>query len=134
MLSVDSSVHAKCHLLIFHISLTADVSVTNKNSAAEKQKPMDVVQVEAQGNIDDDAEDEELCSTSAVLENIPENVNQEFLEMLIENVLKDLSSSTASNFTLEVFPYGSYGVVTFQNGKGTDSVYIFKKLNFLISF
>ncbi|XP_017276145.1 poly(ADP-ribose) polymerase family member 14-related sequence 1 [Kryptolebias marmoratus] len=100
-------------------SKKSDVSETSKPPAADKCTPVKEAQAEAKGRDDaaDDATDEELCSTSAVLENIPDSVNQEFLEMLVENVIKDLTSTTASLFTLEVIPEGSCGVVTFQNGK-----------------
>ncbi|XP_068428084.1 poly(ADP-ribose) polymerase family member 14-related sequence 1 [Clinocottus analis] len=64
----------------------------------------------------DETADEEPRSTSAILGNITDN--QEFLEMLVENVLKDSDSpSAAQNFTLEVIPDISSAVVTFQSGK-----------------
>lgn len=123
-----------CHFVfIVRVSLTADVSGSNKPSAADEHKPVNEVHPEAKGNVDDPA-DEELTSTSAVLENIPESVNQEFIEMLVENVIKDLSSTTASNFSLEIILDGSFGVVTFQNGKGTHSIYNFKSSMFLFYF
>lgn len=122
-----------CHrfLLIFHVSLTAGVSGSNKPSAADEGKAVDEVHPEAKGDVDD-AADEELSSTSAALENVPESVSQEFLEMLVENVLKDLSSTTASTFTLEIIPECSCGVVTFQNGKGTQ--FTFSKMFFFLLF
>lgn len=106
--------------LNFHIiSLTADVAVHNKQSSAEELKPAPEVQIEAKGG-DDDAADEEPCSTSAVIGNIPETLSQEFLEMLVENVLKNLDSPSAPpGFTLEFIPGISSAVVTFQSGKGT---------------
>uniref|UniRef100_A0A8C4EUA4 Poly [ADP-ribose] polymerase n=1 Tax=Dicentrarchus labrax TaxID=13489 RepID=A0A8C4EUA4_DICLA len=65
-------------------------------------------------------DDEELCSTSAVLGNIPATLSQEFLEMLVENILKDPDSPSAlKSFNLEVVPEISSAVVTFQSGKGT---------------
>ena len=43
--------------------------------------------------------------------------------MLVENVLKDLSSSSASqDFVLEVIPDISSAVVTFQSEKGTQLI------------
>ncbi|XP_072253975.1 poly(ADP-ribose) polymerase family member 14-related sequence 1 isoform X3 [Leuresthes tenuis] len=96
---------------------TSDVAETNKLSSADEQNPTDKVQTQTTSS-DGHVADEELCSTSAVLENIPENASQEFLEMLVENVLKDLSSSSASqNFVLEVIPDISSAVVTFQSEK-----------------
>ncbi|XP_069389111.1 protein mono-ADP-ribosyltransferase PARP14-like [Paralichthys olivaceus] len=86
----------------------------NKTSAAK-------VQTEAKGR-DDAAADETLCSTSAVLGNIPKELSLEFLEMLVENVLKDPKSPSAS-FTLEIIHGISSVVVTFQSGKeSTDFV------------
>lgn len=120
-------------LMIVHVSLTADVSGSNKPSAADEHKPVNEVHPEAKGNVND-AADEELTSTSAVLENIPESVNQEFMEMLVENVVKDLSSTTASSFSLELIPDGSCGVVTFQNGKGSHSIYNFKSSMFILFY
>lgn len=65
-----------------------------------------------------DTEEEELCSTSAVLENISAETSQEFLEMLVENVLKGLRLSS-QKFSLEMLPEISSAVVTFQTGAGT---------------
>uniref|UniRef100_A0A8C7ZG84 Poly [ADP-ribose] polymerase n=1 Tax=Oryzias sinensis TaxID=183150 RepID=A0A8C7ZG84_9TELE len=62
-----------------------------------------------------DTEEEELCSTSAVLENISAETSQEFLEMLVENVLKGLRLSS-QKFSLETLPEISSAVVTFQTG------------------
>uniref|UniRef100_A0A3P9JSG3 Poly [ADP-ribose] polymerase n=1 Tax=Oryzias latipes TaxID=8090 RepID=A0A3P9JSG3_ORYLA len=62
-----------------------------------------------------DTEEEELCSTSAVLENISAETSQEFLEMLVENVLKGLRLSS-QKFSLEMLPEISSAVVTFQTG------------------
>ncbi|GLD71078.1 poly [ADP-ribose] [Lates japonicus] len=101
----------------------SDVAVHNKQSSAEELKPAPEVQTEAKGG-DDDAADEEPCSTSAVIGNIPETLSQEFLEMLVENVLKNLDSPSAPpGFTLEIIPGISSAVVTFQSGKeNTDFV------------
>ncbi|KAM4558451.1 poly(ADP-ribose) polymerase family member 14-related sequence 1 isoform 3-T3 [Odontesthes bonariensis] len=95
----------------------ADVAETNKLSSSDEQRPADKDQTQTTSS-DGHVADEELCSTSAVLENIPENASQEFLEMLVENVLKDLSSSSGSqDFVLEVIPDMSLAVVTFQSEK-----------------
>ncbi len=105
-----------------HVSLTSDVSVEAEQSGTDEPTPAAEAQTEEKGR-DDESADEELCSTSAVLENIPERLNQEFLEMLVENVLKDPDSPSASqSFTLEVIPGTSSAVVTFQSGKGTHLV------------
>lgn len=91
------------------MSLTADVAA-DKQASADKSNP--TVQTETEGG-DDDTADEEPCSTSAVLGNILDNTNQEFLEMLVENITK------SHDFTLEFFPDISSAVVTFQSGEGT---------------
>ncbi|MED6251548.1 hypothetical protein ATANTOWER_032550 [Ataeniobius toweri] len=95
----------------------SDNAGTDKQPAAEKDSPVDEGQTGEKGK-DVDSADEELCSTSAVLENIPESLTLEFLEMLVENILRDLSSLTASqDYTLEVIPDTSSAVVAFQSGK-----------------
>ncbi|XP_041856787.1 poly(ADP-ribose) polymerase family member 14-related sequence 1 isoform X2 [Melanotaenia boesemani] len=89
-----------------------------KQPDADEHDPADSVQKDAKVRDSDTTDEEELSSTSAVFENIPDNVSQEFLEMLVENVLKDLSSSSSSqDFMLEVIPDISSAVVTFQSGK-----------------
>lgn len=70
----------------------------------------------------------------AVIKNIPGNMNQEFLEMLVENISKNPNSpSDSSNFTLEIIPAISSAVVTFKSGEGTHivcvCVCVFKILN-----
>lgn len=63
----------------------------------------------------------ELQSTSAVLGNIQESMNQSFLEMLVENIMNAQTSAspTASQrFSLEILPDISMAIVTFQNVKG----------------
>ncbi|XP_035860523.1 poly(ADP-ribose) polymerase family member 14-related sequence 1 isoform X2 [Sander lucioperca] len=104
------------------LNKTSDVAVINKQSSADEGTPA-VVHSEVKSR-EDEAANEELCSTSAVIENIPENLNQEFLEMLVENILKDPDSPSASqSFTLEVIPGIASAVVTFQSGKeNTDFV------------
>ncbi|XP_034742022.1 poly(ADP-ribose) polymerase family member 14-related sequence 1 isoform X2 [Etheostoma cragini] len=98
------------------LNKTSNVAVINKQLSTNEGTPA-AVHSEAKGGEDETA-DQELCSTSAVLENIPEKLNQEFLEMLVENILKDPDSSSASqSFTLEVIPGIASAVVTFQSGK-----------------
>ncbi|XP_041663634.1 poly(ADP-ribose) polymerase family member 14-related sequence 1 isoform X2 [Cheilinus undulatus] len=81
----------------------------------EEPKPAARVQTEEKGE-DDDSEEEELCSTQAVIEKIPVSVNQEYLEMLVENVFKNTDSPSASqSFTLDVLPAISSAVVTFKS-------------------
>ncbi|KAL6101260.1 parp14 [Pungitius sinensis] len=65
----------------------------------------------------------ELCSTSAVVGNIPETTNEEFLNMLVVNVLKKDADSSSAPFTLELIRDISSAVVTFKSGKeNTDFV------------
>lgn len=104
--------------LNLHVWLAADAAVNNKPSTSSECTPAAEVQAEAKDGHDETA-DEELCSTSAVVGNIPEMLTQEFLEMLVENVMKGLTSQA---FTLEVIPFISSAVVTFQSEKGTHSV------------
>lgn len=69
------------------------------------------------------AGEEELRSTSAVLENASENMNQEFLEMLVENILNACTSGSESpteeqNFSVESLPDVAMAVVTFKRREG----------------
>ncbi|KAM7407781.1 hypothetical protein PAMA_003509 [Pampus argenteus] len=71
---------------------------------------------------EDETPEDELCSNSAVL-GFPDKLSQEFLELLVENVLRDHDSVSTSVFTLEVIPHISSAVVTFQSEKeNTDFV------------
>ncbi|KAM8749622.1 poly(ADP-ribose) polymerase family member 14-related sequence 1 isoform 1-T1 [Acanthopagrus schlegelii] len=107
---------------------SANVAVKNKQTV--KPTPAAEVKTEEKGKDDDTDEDEdedkdeELISTTAVLGNIQKSVSQDFLEMLVENIVKDLDSPSASeNYTLELIPDISSAVVTFQSGKeNTDFV------------
>ena len=94
-----------------------------KNKQTVKPTPAAEVKTEEKGKDDDTDEDEELISTTAVLGNIQKSMSQDFLEMLVENIVKDLDSPSASeNYTLELIPDISSAVVTFQSGKGTTIV------------
>ncbi|KAG8000828.1 Poly [ADP-ribose] polymerase 14 [Nibea albiflora] len=95
---------------------SAAVSLSNQQSSTEPT-PAAEVQTVAKG-ADNDSADEEPCASSAVLGNIQETVNPEFFEMLVENILKDPDTPSASQtFTLEVIPDMASVVVTFQSGK-----------------
>ncbi|XP_061579914.1 poly(ADP-ribose) polymerase family member 14-related sequence 1 isoform X2 [Cololabis saira] len=115
------------------------VAVTIKESKADEPNPADPVQTEEKGK-EADAADEELCSTSAVLENLSERGSEEFLQMLVENILKAHAHSSASQgFNLEIIPEISSAVVTFQSGKvNADFIAqcpqnkMFTKLNFSV--
>ncbi|XP_030613963.1 protein mono-ADP-ribosyltransferase PARP14-like [Archocentrus centrarchus] len=100
-----------------YVSLTADVSVTNKLSSTDESRTAAKVQRESKGK-ENDTVDEALRSTSALLGNIPNNINQEVLKMLVENIVKTHDSTSSSqSFTLEVLPDISSAVVTFQSVK-----------------
>lgn len=58
--------------------------------------------------------DKGVQATSAVIGNIPETPNFEFLEMLIENIL----DSSSPSFTLELLPDTPSAAVTFQSEQG----------------
>ncbi|XP_068184872.1 poly(ADP-ribose) polymerase family member 14-related sequence 1 isoform X2 [Antennarius striatus] len=79
----------------------------NKKSAAETKGRQD------------ETEDEELNSTSVVLENIPARLSEEFVEMMVESIINSAlePSSTSQKFTLEFIPDLSSAVVTFQTVK-----------------
>ncbi|KAM3607106.1 uncharacterized protein V6R79_001842 [Siganus canaliculatus] len=93
---------------------SADVAV-NQNQPRSDQTPAAEAKKEEKGGGEQTA-DEELCSTCVVLGNIPETANLEFLDMLVENVLKDCDSDS-QNFTTEVIPDTASAVVTFESGK-----------------
>ncbi|XP_034554224.1 protein mono-ADP-ribosyltransferase PARP14-like isoform X1 [Notolabrus celidotus] len=83
----------------------------------EEAKPAAEVQTEVKGE-DDETQDEELCSALAIIENIPNQMSQEYLEMVIEGVFKDYDPPpTSESFTLQVIPSISSAVVTFLSGK-----------------
>ncbi|XP_043988454.1 poly(ADP-ribose) polymerase family member 14-related sequence 1 [Gambusia affinis] len=98
-------------------SKKSDHEGTNKQSKVQEPKPLNEGQTGAKGK-DGDSDDEEHCSKSAVLGNIPDSLTSEFMEMIVENILRDLSSPTASqDYTLELIPDISSAVVTFQSGR-----------------
>lgn len=67
---------------------------------------------------------EALCSASAVLGNIPENLKRDYFELLLENILRD-GHSVCPVFTFEFLPDMTSAVVTFQSGNGTCPCYFF---------
>lgn len=91
----------------------ADVAIGNKEPGDDG----------GQGSEDTggDTPEEELGSTVALIENIPDDLSQEFLAMLVECISKDSpdSPSDSSKFTLEIFPDLSSAAVSFQNAKGS---------------
>ncbi|XP_040056587.2 poly(ADP-ribose) polymerase family member 14-related sequence 1 [Gasterosteus aculeatus] len=92
----------------------SDVAVINKQPSTNAHAPAGENQT-----------GEELCSTSAVLGNIPETTNEEFLNMLVVNVLKKDADplSDPQSFTLELIRDISSAVVAFKCEKeNTDFV------------
>ena len=56
-------------------------------------------------------------STSAVLENVPQHMKKELLEMLVPNICKN-KMTTQPEFSLEMLPDTCSAVVTFSTAKG----------------
>ncbi|RVE58381.1 hypothetical protein OJAV_G00209100 [Oryzias javanicus] len=105
--------------------LPSEEQTGQKSPLPEERKKSNDAEIPEQelpdeGSPSPDTAEEELCSTSAVLENVPAETGQEFLEMLVENVLKGLSSSS-QKFSLEMIPEISSAVVTFQTGAENSS-------------
>ncbi|CAJ1078797.1 protein mono-ADP-ribosyltransferase PARP14-like isoform X3 [Xyrichtys novacula] len=99
-----------------------NIHVLSTTDAAENEQPEPAasVQIEVKSGDDEAKEDEEdkVCSTMAVIEKLPESIQQEYLEMLVENVLKDSEFQVNSeSYTLEIIPSLSCALVTFQSGK-----------------
>ncbi|CAI5656799.1 unnamed protein product [Oreochromis niloticus] len=91
-------------------STKSAVAVTDKLLSTADSNPTATVPTEETGR-DDDTADGEPCSNSAVLGNISDCTNQQFLQILVENIVK------SHDFTLEVLPDISSAVVTFQSRK-----------------
>ncbi|KAM6945739.1 poly(ADP-ribose) polymerase family member 14-related sequence 1 [Aplochiton taeniatus] len=68
--------------------------------------------------------EQDAVSASALLENVPESMNREYLEMLVENILNSCAQSgsespaAAQNFQVELIPGTGVAVVTFQSEGG----------------
>ncbi|XP_030198904.1 protein mono-ADP-ribosyltransferase PARP14-like isoform X1 [Gadus morhua] len=64
-------------------------------------------------------EEPALGSTSAVLENVPQGMSKEFMEMLVENICKNFKSpmTTQPEFSLEMLSDTCSIVVTFSSAK-----------------
>ena len=66
-------------------------------------------------------EEPALGSTSAVLENVPQGMSKEFMEMLVLNICKNMYKSpmtTQPEFNLEMLSDTCSIVVTFSSAKG----------------
>ncbi|XP_029981171.1 protein mono-ADP-ribosyltransferase PARP14-like isoform X2 [Sphaeramia orbicularis] len=93
-----------------------DVSVkTHQNT--DEQPSASELQTDVKGR-HGMTEEEELCSTSSVLENIPEGLSQEYWEMWVENIMRNPSgSSNPDHITVQVIPDTSSAVITFQSAE-----------------
>uniref|UniRef100_A0A8C2G3T2 Poly [ADP-ribose] polymerase n=1 Tax=Cyprinus carpio TaxID=7962 RepID=A0A8C2G3T2_CYPCA len=80
---------------------------SNEGKASEEEKEEKVEPPEET--------EEDTTPTSAVIENI-QNSGQEFLTMLVENVLKG-SSAESDDFSIEIIPESNCAVVTFSKSK-----------------
>lgn len=87
-------------------------NVGTEKPDTEEPKPAAKAQTEVRSE-DVEPEDEELCSCMAVIEKVKPEMNQEFLDMLIVNVLKNPEAT----FTVHIIRSISSAVVTFQSGK-----------------
>ncbi|CAL8240700.1 unnamed protein product [Merluccius merluccius] len=76
------------------------------------------IQVKAASR-EEPAEEPALCSTSAVLENVPQDMSKDFMEMLVENICTNFQSpmNTQPEFSLEILSDLCSAVVTFSSGK-----------------
>lgn len=74
--------------------------------------------------------EEDTTIRSAVIENIQNN-SQEFLTILVENVLRG-SSTESNNFSIEIIPESNCAVVTFSNRKDTENFIISCQSNAMV--
>uniref|UniRef100_A0A8C2ACV7 Poly [ADP-ribose] polymerase n=1 Tax=Cyprinus carpio TaxID=7962 RepID=A0A8C2ACV7_CYPCA len=74
--------------------------------------------------------EEDTTPRSAVIENI-QNSGQEFLTMLVENVLKG-SSAESDDFSIEIIPESNCAVVTFSNSKYAEHFFVSSPNNGII--
>ncbi|KAK2905058.1 hypothetical protein Q8A67_006857 [Cirrhinus molitorella] len=85
-------------------------SITKGEPQSEEEKEEEVEPVEET--------EENTTPRSAVIENI-QSSSQEFLTMLVENVLKG-SSAESKDFSIEIIPESNCAVMTFSNSKYAD--------------
>ena len=93
---------------------------SNKQIHSGGRPAEEEIQVEA-ARREEPAEEPALCSTSAVLENVPQDMSKDFMEMLVKNICKNFQSSmnTQHEFSLEILSDLCSAVVTFSSGKGS---------------
>ncbi|XP_067107878.1 protein mono-ADP-ribosyltransferase PARP14-like isoform X2 [Osmerus mordax] len=100
------------------VRLPKEVSIANEASADDLVDNTFVANELSSKVPEEKEEEEEPGSTLSVLGNVKEN--QEFLEMLVENILSSLGSgsdspSASETFSLEILPDTGMAVVTFQS-------------------
>ncbi|CAL8266086.1 unnamed protein product [Lota lota] len=90
----------------------------NEQSISGEPAAEEEIQVEAASR-EEQTEEPALCSTSAVLENVPQDMSKEFMEMLVQNICKNFKSpmTTQPEFSLEILSDICSAVVTFSSGK-----------------
>ncbi|KAK0149730.1 Poly [ADP-ribose] polymerase 14 [Merluccius polli] len=90
-------------------------TVSNKQIHSDGRPAEEEIQVEAASR-EAPAEEPALCSTSAVLENVPQDMSKDFMEMLVENICKKFQSpmKTQHEFSLEILSDLCSAVVTFS--------------------
>ena len=103
--------------LLVPLLITADVSGHQSGRDGGVSAPEG--QADARGGKEETVA-EAICSTSALVGNIPEDLSQNFIELLVENILRGVHfSSDCPDLSFEFFPDVASAVVTFQSGKGT---------------
>ncbi|KAK0141656.1 Poly [ADP-ribose] polymerase 14 [Merluccius polli] len=91
---------------------------SNKQIHSGGRPAEEEIQVEAASR-EEPTEEPALCSTSAVLENVPQDMSKDFMEMLVENICTHFQSpmNTQPEFSLEILSDLCSAVVTFSSGK-----------------
>ena len=109
--------------------LTTTASNTQIHSGGRPAE--EEIQAEAASR-EESAEEPALCSTSAVLENVPQDMSKDFVEMLVENICKNFQSQmkTQHEFSLEILSDLCSAVVTFSSGKGCHLFFVILKIHY----
>lgn len=98
-------------------SKTPDVTVPTKGEP-DKNTPGPSPGPRAGGEEnEEEGSEEEAASTASLLGNIPVSMNQEFVEMLVENILKKPDEAAPEGVTVEMIPGTKTAVVNFKTGR-----------------
>ncbi|KAJ3592383.1 hypothetical protein NHX12_007510 [Muraenolepis orangiensis] len=108
---VDGLLTVTVHLPEEQLQLT---TANKKQTSADRHAAEDEVQVETASR-EEQTEEPALCSTSAVLENIPQDTVEQLMELLVENICNKMS--TQHEYSLEILSDICSAVVTFSSGK-----------------